>query len=478
MAKLVDPDDINQGTEITITPGVSGTITLNVSGNLSSDGVTVQCVYSFLKEEWKDDGTLIKYPFAMIAITEEAFEMTGEWDWSNDATRLLLRDGGWAWKNPAGDSRTEYANITTLGSFVDSGSDLAYYIQVSAGQAPSDFNLAGPTNQAVQVYGNVDNGNFDYRDFFKIYLREWQKTYDDYDLLTEQNLSVLTYKKYAMPLSNASDAVKITNTDWTVSGAGEPYGPIDIAYYDTAQSISVGGVNRDFHVIIDADDATAEQVYEKIQFLLRQSYDINTISDPPTGIPAVSGSIGDELLYFVGDTLKCSFATTWATPSHGGGGGVYINNYAVADTNRLVFIDDTGTEREELFVSTGRITFNTNLLGDTDAYYWMFFTSIPSGDYGTVNAYIVDDADSIPISGSITNNPSITGGNDYIDFTFDYDQNTQGGRTAATTAATTIVSIGLETAQFVSTTALTIARTKTNNVSIVAALERNYANPE
>jgi hypothetical protein len=107
MAKLVDPDDLNQGVEITITPGASGTVALAEAGNLSSDGVTVQCVYSFLKEEWKDDGTLIKYPFAMIAITEESFEMTGEWDWSNDATRLLLRDGGWAWKNPAGVSRPE-----------------------------------------------------------------------------------------------------------------------------------------------------------------------------------------------------------------------------------------------------------------------------------------------------------------------------------------------------------------------------------
>ncbi len=108
----------------------------------------------------------------------------------------------------------------------------------------------------------------------------------------------------------------------------------------------------------------------------------------------------------------------------------------------------------------------------------MFFTSVPSGNYGTATAYIIDDASSIPISGTITNNPSITAGNDYIDFTFDYDQNTQGGRTQGTAAATTIVCIGLETAQFVSTTALTIARTKTNNVSLVAALERNYANPD
>jgi hypothetical protein len=276
-----------------------------------------------------------------------------------------------------------------------------------------------------------------------------------------------------MPLSNAADTIKITHTDWTVSGAAEPYGPINVTYYDSAQSISVGGISRDFHVVIDADGATAEQVYEKVQFLLRQNYDINESLTTPN----VTGSIGDELLLFVGDTLETKFNTTWAKPSFGGGGGVIIINYAPADTNRLIFVDDLGERREELFVSTGRLTFNTNLLGDTDAYYWMFFTSVPSGDYGTANAYVVEDASSIPISGTITNNPSITAGNDYIDFTFDYDQNTQGGRAQATNAATTIVAIGLETAQFVSTTALTLARTKTNNVSLVAALERNYTNP-
>lgn len=474
MAKIVDPDDLNQNTEITITPGASGTIALSIAGNLTSDGVTVQCVYSFLKEEWKDDGTLIKYPFPMIAITEESFEMIDDWNWSNDATRLLLRDGGWAYKNPAGVSRTEWANITTLGSFVNENADTAYYIQISAGQAPTDFNLTGPVNQAVQIYADANHGNYDYRDFFKIYLREYAKTYDSYDLLTEQNLSALTYKKYAMPLANASDTVKITHSDAVVSAGGD-YANIDVSYYDSAQQFVIGSFGtRDFHIVIDADSKTAEQVYEKIQYLLRQDANIN---ENWAATMTVTGSIADELLQFIGDDLNTQYNETWAKPSMGGGGGVYITNYAVADTNRIYFYDDTNTRVYFDYVATGRITFNTNLLNDSDAYYWMFFTSVPSGDYGTSNAIIVDDYDGIPISGSITNNPSITAGNEYIDFTYDYDANTQGGRTAATNAATTIVCIGLETAQYVSTTTLTLQRTKTNNVSIVAALERNYSNP-
>lgn len=476
MAKLVDPDDLNQGTEVTITPGASGTIQLNIAGNLTSDGVTVQCVYSFLKQEWKDDGTLIKYPFPMIAITEESFEMIDDWDWANDATRLLLRDGGWAWKS-ATASRTEYANITTLGSFVNENADTAYYIQVSAGQAPTDFNLTGPVNQAVKVYGNVDNGAFDYRDFFKIYLREYQKTYDSYDLLTEQNLSALTYKKYAMPLSNAADTVNITHTDAEVSGAGAPYGNIDVSYYDTPQSFTIGSFgSKNFHVVIDADSKTKNQVYEKIQYLLRQDTNIN---ENFAATMTVTGSIADELVEFIGADLETKFNSTWAKPSMGGGGGVYITNYAAADTNNLYFRDDANLRVYFDYTATGRITFNTNLLTDTDAWYWMFYTNVPSGNFGDSDAIVVNDNSGVPISGSITLNPSITAGNDYIDFTYDYDGNTQGGRNKdnATHNNTTIVCIGLETAQYVNTNTLTLARTKTNNVSIVAALERNYSDP-
>lgn len=52
MALIIDPDDLNQGTEVTINT-TAKTIALNVAGNLSDDGATGQAFYSFLKEECK-----------------------------------------------------------------------------------------------------------------------------------------------------------------------------------------------------------------------------------------------------------------------------------------------------------------------------------------------------------------------------------------------------------------------------------------
>lgn len=85
MALIVDPDLLSQGVEVTIS-SVAKTIALNIAGDLSADGVTGQCLYSFLKEEWKSDANLIKFPFPMISITNEQFEFIEGWKPANDAT--------------------------------------------------------------------------------------------------------------------------------------------------------------------------------------------------------------------------------------------------------------------------------------------------------------------------------------------------------------------------------------------------------
>ena len=70
MALITDPDQLNQGTEVTFDTSAL-TIALSLAGNLSEDGVTGQCLYSFSKEEWLADSELIKYTFPMLAITPE-----------------------------------------------------------------------------------------------------------------------------------------------------------------------------------------------------------------------------------------------------------------------------------------------------------------------------------------------------------------------------------------------------------------------
>ena len=441
MAKITDPDFLSQYTEVAINP-TGKVIALYEAGNLSSDGVTLQALYSFLKEQWRIDDTLIKYEFPIEAITPEQFEFINGWDLSGVDTKNLVRDGGWALKDLDNLVSEEYMNLVTLGSFTDA-TDKAYYQQTSSG-APTDIVLAGPVNQAIQIY---DSGSFNYRSYFKIYLRESGKTYDSYDLLKQQNISSLTYKKYALPLSNSTD-LNISAYDSFIA-TGDPYTGINVVYFDTPVQRTIGTGTFEFDIIVSGFDADKAEIYEKIQWLLRQNDNINS------GDTQVTGKITDVLMNFVGDTLNTT-------------SGVYIDNFQADDINSLTFIDVSGVTRTYPFTSAGSLLFNTNLQNDPSAKYWMYFTSVPDGNFGDSDAIIVQDADSLPITGLIGGSPSVS-------FTFNYDSNTQGSRTAATDADVTVVGIGLTGAQYVVTTS-TIARSVANSISVISVLERNYSN--
>jgi hypothetical protein len=94
MTLITDPDKLNQTTEIVIDT-TTLTIRLVVAGNLSNDGVTGQALYSFLKEEWRTDNTLIPFDFPMVGITPEQFEFVEGWEPFDDTSRNLIRSSGW-----------------------------------------------------------------------------------------------------------------------------------------------------------------------------------------------------------------------------------------------------------------------------------------------------------------------------------------------------------------------------------------------
>lgn len=129
MAKLIDPDSLNQAAEVVIDT-TAKTIQLLATGNLSNaspgstSGVTLQAVYSFLKEEWKTDTALNKFKFPIKMFTKTDGIMINAWDWKDATTRSLIRDGGW--EETGGD---KYASIVSLGNF-DASTDQAYYQHV------------------------------------------------------------------------------------------------------------------------------------------------------------------------------------------------------------------------------------------------------------------------------------------------------------------------------------------------------------
>ena len=105
---IIDPDQITDGDEATITTA-GRTITIDPVGGTNmgaaADGIAEQALYSWGKEEWKDDPnvkSLMAHPFPFIAITPEQFEWVKNWVPANSITRQAIRTGGWKERDSRG----------------------------------------------------------------------------------------------------------------------------------------------------------------------------------------------------------------------------------------------------------------------------------------------------------------------------------------------------------------------------------------
>jgi hypothetical protein len=451
--KISDGDLLNVGTEITIDTAAK-TFTLLAAGNLvAKDGVTLQALYSKFIKLW-ETAAYNKYPFPMYTIDAKSGQFQfgtdggsfNGWKPATDATRQMLRDGGWSEYSAAGVLNRQYVGIVSLGE-VNAGAQL--YYQRNAADAPINFTFSDEVNEGIQVFGDLTNGNFDKRNYFQAFVREYQKKYKA-STLNDTGQSATGAFTVNVLLSNEDD-LKITAND-AVVGADAPYTGITVEFFGANQNKTIGAGSYPFRKIIDGNNATLEQIYTKIQYLLRQDSDIDS------GSGTVNGKTASELCYFVGDTL---YTTT----------GVFIENILDADLNRIVFVDQNGVQRTYPYASAGVLNFNSFLAQGGIGYFRMYFTNDDAGsnngyDYATANAITVNDKDGAPIAGAISGAQ--------IGFTYDYDGNTQrGAGSEGEDAPITVVAGNKGVAKPVVATG-TISRSKGISVSLVAEQDRAY----
>lgn len=447
MAKITSRASLNVGTELTVNEPAR-TFTLNVAGALvAKDGVTLQALYSKFVDLW-NTSTYQDSPFPMYTIDalsgQFQFGTDGStfsgWKPADDATRQMLRDGGWSEYSSGGVLNRQYVGAVGLGS-VSAGSQL--YYQRNAADAPTNFTFTDQFNEGIQVYGDASNGNFDKRTYFKAFVREYGKKYKDSVLADTGKTATGAY--IANFLVSNEDDLKIQAADGAMAGA--PYSGITVTYFGVDQTRTIGGTGYPFRVIIDGNSATLEQIYTKIQYLLRQNSDIDS------GAGTVTGKTAAALLSFVGDTLVTST-------------GVYIDNIQPADSNRIEFFDQNGIKRVNPYSSAGVITANSPLIGAGSSYRLLFTAPPGAGnDYGEAGAITVNDDSGTPITGTISSGS--------IPFTYDYDGNVQGGFTAGTDRPVTLIGIRPGSGKFVAATG-TLTRSKTIALSLVAETDRAY----
>lgn len=437
MGKIVDPDQLNQGTEVVFDRDAK-TIQLLVAGNLddtspgSTSGVTGQAKYSFTKEEWLTDATLNALAFPYDPIFEQKLILVNGWKWADAQTIDLLRDVGFKEIDGA-----ESLGVQSLGGPFDDSGDQAYYQQIAgfdaaADASVADFDKSGAVNEAVEYIG--PGGTPDYSGFFRMLLREQGKLYDESELVADQALTQIDYRFWGIPLSNEVDVTdgsgppesdanidsQAPYTGMTVDylkgqlfetaavqsyvledviqdGAGRwafctTAGTMDAAgaadytanggtavFEAYAGELQIGTVYYAFSRIIDGNVGTTVEMYEWAMRQLRKTTDIN---DDSLGAPnqngngAFYGRISITLTDFIGDVLHSNPGTA-------------LTNFDPNATNNIrqwdITVDGggldsegipvTSTQRQYPFVAAGNAVFSENLTdeADVDTLWKMFF---------------------------------------------------------------------------------------------------------
>lgn len=467
MALITDPDDIGYeintyvGAEEMFVDLVNKKIRLTRVGVLSSDGITLKCVYSKLKDIWLASTEAIKYPFPMTPITDESFELLKGWDFDkigsgSDYTPNLIRTGGWTRYNTSDAIIEMWAGVVTLGAIQAGGQ--VYCMQTPGDTAGTNFNLTGAVNQAIQILSDPNGDGaygdgYDKRGYLKLFIREYFNGYAAAQLSDIGVTGNMANQVYRFPLADADDP-KVT----VVAATVDTYG-VTITWHAAAQARTVNGVSRNFHVIIDGNAKTKEEIYMAVQSALTKATDIDA------GAGTKYGKLTNELLYFVGSDLYTRLDST---------GGVYIDDTLTGDNNYFHYMADDGLQYGNARNATLTLSIGDNLKNDASAIYRVFFTNDDAGsnlgyDFGTANAITVDQMGAPgDMAGSI-------GGVSEIQLSYDIDNNAQrGGGSAGTNVPITAVGIGLATGQYVVATGTISATTLTGSASLAAAYERNY----
>lgn len=587
MTKIVDPDKLSKSTgpstgtttgnvyfdttnlTIELLPNVVGAWqdagNELLDDNYNAGGVSMQALYSFLKELWKSDTELIKYPFPMVAITAEQFEFIAGWTLTDGTespalfnSKKLIRDAGYAEVNAAGALQREYSGLVSLGTLADSNA--APYYAFAGDAAKRTLAYAGQVNEAILVLDNTVSPVVDDRSkVLTLYVRSAPTgssgNVTGYKFAqtttTDIGVTALTTQAYRFPLQQDVDPdIELTVAELT----GGVFDDMRIEYYSSAQTITDTGTSFDVGVVIDAnfDDAdanpTLQQIYEWTQNELRTAGNINV----SPGDESARGELTDLLLQFVGSTLK--------TLRQSDGDGVFIEGVAPTDLNNVEFVDNTGAAQKYEFKVGVNLDFNVNILNDPNSKYRLFYTTNVGGNFGTGSAVTVTkdgggdvvgdvhtsaasytgsmsgtgdgnitasagtmqvtgagwsspqlegkilsvtsgtntgkyyitshtadtltiesdgkgfDVDDATANWSLIEPNAVNGGNPRIVFTFNYAGNTDGGRTADTTADITLVSLGLDKAQY-ATAAGTITKVNAVTLPVSNPLERNYEDP-
>jgi hypothetical protein len=392
MARITTSAGLNVGTELVVNLGYPATtIQLVATGNLvAKDGVTMQALYTKLLKLWTDSA-YNAYPFPLSCRDQRS----GQFSWGTDGnyfngsgpydtnTRNYIRDAGWNEYDSAGVLQKVYVGVKSFGTLAYSATQP--YYTLTAGAASTNLTYTGVPNEAIKVY---DLGaTFDQRTYLELFAREYGYTFDSKNLASVNETASGAFE-LTMSLTTAIDT-NLTDDDATVA-ASAPYTGITATWLvgngfgnATVGSLVVNDVRKDtagrwfictgsgtldaagvadyttnggsatlttysgerdvngtyyaYNIIVEGNGAAANEAYTKLQYLLRQTSDIDS------GAGSKIGNVTGVLANYVGSQLV---TTT----------GVYLDNFASVDSTKVTHTDVLGVGHSLPLITNQSVT--------------------------------------------------------------------------------------------------------------------------
>lgn len=394
--------------------------TLNLSGHgggasdpnplINLDGLRFEALYAFENQERRTDETLRAYD----RFTAGTFKFGGAYDFVNgrvpasDTDRKLFRGSGWRELTGSTVNRL-YFGPKGLGAI--EASSVPSYQSAQYGTS-TDFTKLGNIDEAIQVFGDAVNGNFDNTlssHYFSI--RTYGKNYDRVD--TAGTLGIAELGGYSSGAAlNESDhltTVPATYPLVDVYGGAQaaPWTGMTLEKLAVAQTeTGFAGADGDFTwTLNNTGGGTLDQCVAYLD-AIAQADEVVT-----TGEVALNGKDYDTWYTYT--------ATGKIQPVTGAddGLGVFIEGLTGTDKLRVEFLDDSDVTCVYPVYTPVIIELGQNAIDDTNAWFHGYLAA----DYNTASAVEYDDAATVVVKGSADNSsPFITGANTFVDFEHDF----------------------------------------------------------
>ena len=418
--------------------------TLNLTGHgggatdpnplIRLDGLKFEAIYAFENQERAADENLRKHD----RFTAGTFKFGGAYKFingrkpANDASRALIRGSGWNEETGSTVNRI-YFGPKGLGS-IEASSTPSY--QPSQYAASVDFQKGGNIDEAVQVYGDASNGNFDNTaNSMYMSIRTYGKNYDRID--TQGTLGIAELGGYSAGAAlNESDHLTTVPATYPLAdvwGGAQvaPWTGMSLEKLAVAQTeTGFAGADGDFTWVLN--NVNGGTLTECVAYLdaIAQADAIVT-----TGTASLNGKDYDVWYEYT--------ATGKIRPITGAGDGlgVFIENLPVNDQTSVEFVDDSQTTCVYPVYVPVSVDLGSAAIADANAWFHCF----EAAAYNTAGAVTYQDASNVDVKGLADGaDPFVTGTSAgwSHDFTTDGSTNViflcegDGGATQAKTAFT------------------------------------------